>query len=487
MISETFGCAVLDTGCTKSCCSQIWLEEYIETLTEEEKAKVTYSSSKRFFRFGDSRLFESKGSVKIPAKICGKKFMINTDIVDAEIPLLLSKDAMKKANVIIDLKNDEVKMFGKKVKIFLTRRGHYCVALNNKVYLGKLGTVRSHQVLISNVEKMDTLSQAEQKKVAMKWHKQFSHCDGDRLCKLLLNAGITDKVMLKTVNEIQDQCKTCQKYGRKSPRPIVTLPRASDFNESVAMDLKFFDSKIVLHIIDHFTRYSAACVIPSKHRDTIITYVLKCWISIFGSPQLLLCDMGREFNNEDYREMGEKLNTSVKSTAAESPWSNGVNERHNGLIGEMVTKTREDSKCSLEVAVAWAISAKNSLANVNGYSPNQLVFGRNPNFPCVLTDKLPALNTNCTSKILCDNLNALHAARQAFIKNESSEKLKIALRKKVRNNTSKIFQIGDSVYYKKDADTLAWRGPAKVIGVDGSCVVVRHGASVTTVPFWQKS
>ena len=72
LISETFGCAVLDTGCSKSCCAQIWLDEYVETLTEDEKAKVEYSPSKRFFRFGDSRLYESKGSVKIPAKIGGK-------------------------------------------------------------------------------------------------------------------------------------------------------------------------------------------------------------------------------------------------------------------------------------------------------------------------------------------------------------------------------------------------------------------------------
>ena len=179
--------------------------------------------------------------------------------------------------------------------------------------------------------------------------------------------------------------------------------------------------------------------------------------------------------------MGEKLNTKVKSTAAESPWSNGVNERHNGVLGEMVMKTLEDSRCSLQTAVAWAVSAKNSLSNVNGYSPNQLVFGRNPNYPCVLHDKLPALDSNCSSKVVRDNLNALHSAREAFIKAESSEKLRIALRKKTRNCTSKIFVNGDSVYYKKN-DTLTWKGPGTVIGKEGACVVVRHGATITTVP-----
>ena len=78
----------MDTGCSKSCCSQIWLDEYIETLNEDEKTKVEYFPSQRFFRFGDSRWYESKGGVKIPAKIGGKRFMINADIVEAEIPLL---------------------------------------------------------------------------------------------------------------------------------------------------------------------------------------------------------------------------------------------------------------------------------------------------------------------------------------------------------------------------------------------------------------
>ena len=193
MISETFGCAILDTGCSKSVCSRCWLNEFIETLSEKEKEKVLYSPSKTFFRFGDSRLYESKEKVKIPVKVAGVHFMINCDIIDAEIPLLLSKEAMKKANVIINLGKDEVRMFNRKVKVFLTKRGHYCIPLNKRAYLSKIETIPSHQVYIINIEKLESLSKAELKKIAMKWHKQFSHCDGDRLYKLLTSAGIDDE------------------------------------------------------------------------------------------------------------------------------------------------------------------------------------------------------------------------------------------------------------------------------------------------------
>ena len=68
-----------------------------------------------------------------------------------------------------------------------------------------------------------------------------------------------------------------------------------------------------------------------------------------------------------------------------------------------------------------------------------------------------------------------------FVKAESSEKLRIALRKKTRNWTSKIFEHGDSVYYKKN-DSLTWKGPGTVVGKEGTCVIIRHGGTITTVP-----
>ena len=150
-----------------------------------------------------------------------------------------------------------------------------------------------------------SLKKNEKMKLAMKWHKQFSHPKGNKLCKLMKNAGIEDEEMLNIVEKTDEKCKTCIKYGRQPPKPIVTLPRATDFNQSVAMDLKFIDSKIILHLIDHFSRYSAACVISSKHRDIIIANILRFWVSPFGSPQKILVDMGREFDNDDYGTLFE--------------------------------------------------------------------------------------------------------------------------------------------------------------------------------------
>ena len=77
-------------------------------------------------------------------------------------------------------------------------------------------------------------------------------------------------------------------------------------------------------------------------------------------------------------------------------------------------------------------------------------------------------------------MNALQAARRVFIQSESSNKLKTALQRKTRDVTTKVFNIGDHVYYKRP-DHKEWRVPGVILGLDGSHVLVRHGGSYVRV------
>ena len=105
-----------------------------------------------------------------------------------------------------------------------------------------------------------------------------------------------------------------------------------------------------------------------------------------------------KFTNEQYREMNEKLGVETCKTAAESPFSNGLVERHNAIFSETMFKTKADTGCDYEMAMSWGVCAKNALANNNGFSPNQLVFSRNVNLPSILTDSLPALEPHRSSE-----------------------------------------------------------------------------------------
>jgi transposase InsO family protein len=59
----------------------------------------------------------------------------------------------------------------------------------------------------------------------------------------------------------------------------------------------------VLHLVDTFTRYSAACIQRSKKPDTIVDGIIKMWIAYFGTPKKFIADNGGEFANQEYTDM----------------------------------------------------------------------------------------------------------------------------------------------------------------------------------------
>ena len=127
--------------------------------------------------------------------------------------------------------------------------------------------------------------------------------------------------------------------------------------------------------------------------------------------------------------------------------------------------------------------AKNTLHNVHGYSPNQLVFGRNPNLPGLLNDKLPALEGVSTSEVVADNLNVMHGARKQFIACESLEKVRRALCHQVRTSIAQTYKNADAVLYKRNLCDR-WLGPGTVIAWEHKQVLVKHGGTYVRVyPF----
>ena len=192
-------------------------------------------------------------------------------------------------------------------------------------------------------------------------------------------------------------------------------------------------------------KYPAAHTVKSHDPDEVMEKFFFIWISVFGAPRKILSDNGGEFQGSKWESICETFNIHHKTTAAESPFSNGICERHNLLIAEMTEKIMEDVGCSLQLALMWAVHAKNSLINIFGFSPYQLVFGHNPNIPGNSNNKLPALSNETASKIVADHLNCLRTARLAYMRAEHSDRIARALRGRVHEGTHQRFCSGDTV------------------------------------------
>ena len=174
----------------------------------------------------------------------------------------------------------------------------------------------------------------------------------------------------------------------------------------------------------------------------------------------ILTDTGGEFNSEEIREVASILNVKVCTTVAESGFQNGLCESVQAITDPMLMKLEADhGKVNNQALLCRANMARNSLQMWNGFSSHQFVFGVNPKLPNIMQDSLPALEGSTTSETFAKHINSLHAVRKAFSESESDERLRRALRSKVRAS-EQIFENNDNVFYKREGKDR-WLSPEK--------------------------
>ena len=156
--------AVLDSACSSTVCGRRWMEEYKHSLNAEDEKKIIEMESGKTFKFGGGEKLRSLGSYIIPIELAGKKLSLKTDVVDSEIPLVMSKSSMKKANMKINTQNDTAEILGVKVNLHSTSSGHYCVP----VVAREISTEHTHDMSLTrpnNREQHDTLLKKTSPKV----------------------------------------------------------------------------------------------------------------------------------------------------------------------------------------------------------------------------------------------------------------------------------------------------------------------------------
>ena len=286
------------------------------------------------------------------------------------------------------------------------------------------------------------------------------------------------------VASIHESCATCKRFSPTPPRPVVSLPQASDFGEVLTLDLKEVkvgQFRYIFHMIDGFTRFTVSVFLRDKKPETIIHNMMASWVANYGRPGRCWSDVGGEFNNDMVRQMAEAIGCKVQTGAGYSAWQNGLNERNHAVVDRCFGKIMNDNpKMDPTVALAWAVTAKNSYPMYGGFSSFQLVFGKQPKLPNIMEDKLPALEGVTTSQSLAAHITALYAGRKAFSEAMCDEKVRKALRHKVRA-VERTYGAGEQVYYRRDGDKAAWRGPATVLGSRGSVHFLVHQGDVVRV------
>ena len=149
---------------------------------------------------------------------------------------------------------------------------------------------------------------------------------------------LTDEIR-KTIKRVCETCKVCQRFKKSQSKPKVALPKVTDFNQVVTLDLKQFGDKYVLWAVDSFTRFIQGTVLKNKKAETVMEAVHSIWCLRFGYPsQGFWADNGKEFQNKDMVELMSKIGLKIEFGPTYSPWSNGINERNHYSADIVVSK-----------------------------------------------------------------------------------------------------------------------------------------------------
>ena len=528
-----YGYGVIDSAATKTVCGQFWFDNFRDYLYNVNREVIT-SPSKIWYKFGDDGRKQAMFAATLPVHIFGRNFNLIVDVISSNCPLLMGRPSLEKLGLILDFQNSTATVEKKLFVLKRSRKGHFLASLmfskndlNNQVPMeiqeAKVVEIEEEettdemindvhltenpvQTVTNDVHVMEAeintvcelvmsiVDEMDYEKTARKLHLVLGHPTIERMKKTIVS-GLQGqdpqklKLLMNAITKYTVACETCNKCAKHKPAPKVCLPMATRFDEVLAFDITYWNDPIknqthlILHPIDLATRLSQAVILKSKDPKHVLDKLVSCWFNVFGAPKTVYSDNGGEFANQEMVELIENMGVNYKATAAQASFSNGINERHNAILKDILTKLRIDDEhrsTPVDMLLSYAIFAKNCLIDNLGFSPHQRVFGRNPHIPNVASSNVCHTNSDYESDHVREHLNLLHKTRVAYMKAENSDRLKRALSSRIYASEAP-FYYGEKVFYWKESankSACGWKGPGTVVGTEGKVVIVRHGSFI---------
>lgn len=238
--------------------------------------------------------------------------------------------------------------------------------------------------------------------VLQELHDDMGHLGIERTLDLVRSRFYWPKMSL----EVERKVKTCGRCIRRKSQPSKGAPLVNICTtrpmELVCMDFLSLEpdsrnTKDILVITDHFTKYAVA--IPTKDQKAVT--VAKClwdqFLTHYGFPERLHSDQGRDFESHVIRELCTLTNTRKVRTSPYHPRGNPV-ERFNRTLLSMLGTLQDKEKAHWRDYVKPLTHAYNCTKNdVTGFSPYELMFGRQPRLPIDVAFGLPVRDDTATS------------------------------------------------------------------------------------------
>ena len=157
-------------------------------------------------------------------------------------------------------------------------------------------------------------------------------------------------------------------------------------------------NKYVLVLGDYFTK----CIPNEEHgSDNCCPKSSQEFICRFGVPECLHTYQGRNFESDLIKEICKLLDIKKTRTSAYHPQSDGMIERFNRTLLNMLSTALEKNLDSqLPVLI---LAYRTSMQETIGATPFSLMFGRSARLPIDIEFNLPSPNYGSLDQIVCSN------------------------------------------------------------------------------------
>ena len=253
--------------------------------------------------------------------------------------------------------------------------------------------LNSNNILVQSTEKIDQIVKPPSQKwlIYQEFHKKIAHLGAERsdhLAKSRVYYPNMEKVITFFINK-ECPCLASKKQHITAHAPLGTVTSTSPM-DIIAVDFLKVDRaaggyECILVIIDQFMRYAQAHATTNKSAKTAAEKLFNDFVLKFGTPNRILHDQGKEFENKLFDELEKHFEIKRCRTTSYHSMCNGIVERLNSTVIQMLRTLSEKLKWKWKDSLNKLMYAYNCTKHtITGYSPYFLLFGRNPKLPIVI-------------------------------------------------------------------------------------------------------
>ena len=215
----------------------------------------------------------------------------------------------------------------------------------------------------------------------------------------------------------------------------------------------------ILMIVDQFTKWVEVIPLPSQTAEETARAAVNSFFSRFGVPFQLFSDQGKNFESKLFAALCEVLQIHKARTTSYRPASNGQAERFNRTLMDAVrcfVGKKQDNWDEFLPQLAGAL--RSTVNRSTGFTPNQLMLGREVNIPANLmfssSTPVATMEVHHYVSELVQNLQQVHELARTELK-QSQKRMKKNYDLRILERS---YEVGDRIYL---LDCAAVKGKSK--------------------------